>query len=118
MKELKIETETSAASGIRILRLTGPLTLATVFDFQDLARTEADSAIIVDLAGVPYMDSAGLGAVLGVLASCQRKRRGFGIVGASDRIKTLFTVAGVNGLIPAFDSVELAERQVSKPTSA
>jgi len=117
MKELKIETETSA-SAVRILRLTGPLTLATVFEFQDLARAEADSAIIVDLSGVPYMDSAGLGAVLGVLASCQRKGRGFGIVGASDRIRTLFTVAGVNGLIPTFDSVELAERQVSKATSA
>ena len=117
MKELKIETETGA-SGIKIFRLIGPLTLASVFEFQDLARADSNSAVVIDLSGVPYMDSAGLGAILGIMASCQRKQRGFGITGAIDRIQTLFAVAGVAGLIPAFDSVELAERQLSSAASA
>lgn len=117
MKELKIDSET-AASGVRILRLAGPLTLNTMFDFQDLVRADGGSAIVIDLSGVPYMDSAGLGAVLGTLASCQRKGHGFGIAGATDRTKTLFTVAGVDGLIPAFDTVELAERKLASAASA
>ena len=117
MHELKIEVS-SGISGVRILRLTGPLILNTLFEFQDLARADADSAIVIDLSGVPYMDSAGLGSVLGVLTSCQRKGRGFGIVGVTDRIRTLFKVAGVDGLIPTFDSVEIAERQMSKAASA
>ena len=117
MKELKIETVTGA-SGVKIFRLIGPLTLASVFEFQDLARADANSAVVIDLSGVPYMDSAGLGAILGIMASCQRKHRGFGITGAIDRIQTLFAVAGVAGLIPAFDSVELAERQLSSAASA
>ncbi len=117
MKELNIASETGA-SGVKIFRLTGPLTLGSVFEFQDLARTDHDSAIVVDLSGVPYMDSAGLGAILGIMASCQRKSRGFGITGAADRIQTLFTVAGVGGLIPSFASVELAERQLSSAASA
>lgn len=117
MKELKIETETGT-SGVRIFRLIGPLTLASVFEFQDLARADHDAATVVDLSGVPYMDSAGLGAILGVMASCQRRSRGFGITGAAERIQTLFRVAGVAGLIPAFDSVELAERQLSNAASA
>jgi anti-anti-sigma factor len=117
VKELKIESETGAA-GVRIFRLTGPLTLGSVFDFQDLARADHDAAVVVDLSGVPYMDSAGLGAVLGIMASCQRKHRGFGITGATERIQTLFAVAGVSGLIPAFDSVEVAERQLSSGASA
>lgn len=115
--ELKIEIET-AASGVRIFRLTGPLTLSTLFEFQDLARANADSATVIELSGVPYMDSAGLGAILGILASCQRKGRGFGITGVNDRIKTLFSVAHVDGLIPTFDSVETAERQLSKSSAA
>ena len=117
MKELKIDIETGA-SGARIFRLTGPLTLASVFEFQDLARADHAAAVVVDLSGVPYMDSAGLGAILGVMASCQRKSRGFGITGATERIQTLFAVAGVTGLIPSFDSVELAERQLSSAASA
>ncbi|MBZ5675386.1 MAG: STAS domain-containing protein [Acidobacteriia bacterium] len=117
MKELKIESETGT-SGVRIFRLIGPLTLASVFEFQDLARSDHDAATVIDLSGVPYMDSAGLGAILGIMASCQRKSRGFGITGATERIQTLFTVAGVSGLIPSFDSVELAERQLSNAASA
>jgi anti-sigma B factor antagonist len=117
MSELKIESETGA-SGVKVFRLTGPLTLSSVFEFQGLARVDHDAAVVVDLSGVPYMDSAGLGALLGIMASCQRKSRGFGITGATERIQTLFTVAGVTGLIPSFDSVELAERQLSSAASA
>ena len=113
MDDLKIGIET-AASGIRTFKLTGPLILNTLFEFQDQARAESASAIVIDLSGVPYMDSAGLGAILGVLASCQRKGRGFGISGATDRIQTLFRVTRVDGLIPGFDTVEIAERQLSK----
>jgi anti-sigma B factor antagonist len=117
MKELNIESVTGA-SGVKIFRLIGPLTLSSVFEFQDLARVDANSPVLMDLSGVPYMDSAGLGAMLGIMASCQRKNRGFGITGATERIQTLFTVAGVNGLIPAFDSVEIGERQLSSTASA
>ena len=117
MQELKIDTETTA-SGVRIIRLAGPLTLNTMFEFQDLVRADGDVATVLELSGVPFMDSAGLGAILGTLASCQRKGRGFGITGATERIQTLFTVAGVDGLIPAFGSVELAERQLASAASA
>jgi anti-sigma B factor antagonist len=116
MDELRIQIE-NAAKGVRTFHLAGPLILSTLFEFQDLARADSESAIVIDLSGVPYMDSAGLGAILGVMASCQRKGRGFGITGAADRIKTLFCVTHVDGLIPTFDSVEVAERHLSKPAS-
>jgi anti-sigma B factor antagonist len=117
MHELKVETE-DADGGVRIYRLTGPLILNTLFEFQDLARTHTDSAIVIDLSGVPYMDSAGLGTVLGIMASCHRKGRGFGTTGVSDRLRTLFKVTGVDGLIPTFESAETAQRTLSKTTSA
>jgi anti-anti-sigma factor len=117
MSELKIETE-MAAGGVRVFRLTGPLVLNTLFEFQALARADAGTAILVDLSGVPYMDSAGLGVLLGILASCQRTGRGFGITGATSRIQTLFMVAHVDGLIPTFDSVEAGGQQLSKTPSA
>ena len=117
MDELKIAVR-KGASGAAIIHLNGPLTLNTLFEFQDLARKESSPALILDLSAVPYMDSAGLGAVLGVLASCQRHGRGFGVTGVTDRIKTLFTVGRVDGLIPTFDSVETAEARLKKSASA
>jgi len=113
MEELKIEVE-QRPTGASVIQLKGPLTLSSLFEFQDLMRKQAGPAIILDLSGVPYMDSAGLGAILGVLASCQRHNRGFGVTGVTDRIKTLFTVGRVDGLIPTFDSVAAAESRVAK----
>jgi anti-sigma B factor antagonist len=117
MEELKIEV-TKGASGVRVFRLLGPLTLSSLFEFQDLVRAENDSPTVIDLAEVPYMDSAGLGALLGVYASCQRNGRGFAIAGSQDRIRTLFRVTHVDGLVPSFESVEKAEEQLSKKGGA
>lgn len=113
MDELKIEVS-KGASGVRVFRLAGPLTLSTIFEFQDVARSNADSPIVIDLSDVPYMDSAGLGSLLGVYASCQRSGRGFGVAGSQDRIRTLFKVTHVDGLVPSYESVERAEQQLSK----
>src|SRR5262249_49586642 len=51
-----------------------------VFEFQNTARSETSRPIIVDLTDVPYMDSVGLGSILGVFASCQRTSRGFALL--------------------------------------
>src|ERR1700722_4289042 len=116
MHELKIDVE-DAAGGIRIFRLTGPLILNTLFEFQGMARADANSSVVIDLSGVPYMDSAGLGAILGILAHCHRKGHGFATTGVSDRLRTLFKVTGVDGMIPTFDSVAIAESKLSKAAS-
>ncbi|HYL35502.1 MAG TPA: STAS domain-containing protein [Bryobacteraceae bacterium] len=71
------------------------LTLKEVFDFQSVIRGLHDPVTIIDVAGVPYMDSASLGSVIGFHASCQRQGRRYALVGLSERIQTLFRVAGV-----------------------
>jgi len=109
-----VEIETlDSACGAKIFKLSGPLTIQTLFDFQHLVREETDKAIIVDLTNVAYMDSAGLGCVIGALTSCERTNRGFAITGVSERIRTLFAVARVDGLLPCFDSVQAAEAAIT-----
>ena len=110
----KIETLDSA-SGAKILKLIGPLTIQTLFDFQQMVREETSKPIILDLSGVAYMDSAGLGCVVSAFTTCQRNHRAFGITGIGDRIKTLFAVTHVDGLLPCFDSLEAAEAAVKNP---
>ena len=95
-------------SGLRVITLNGPLTLGTMFDFQTEVRRESSDSLIVDLSAVPYMDSAGLGCLLGALASCQRSQRGFALAGACDRVLTLFHISGVEGMVPLHRSVDAA----------
>lgn len=112
-EELKIEILDSP-KGASIIRLAGPLTLRTLFDFQDASRREVTKPIIVDITNVPYMDSAGLGAVISIFASCQRTRRGFALTGLSERIRTLFEVTHCDGLLPCFESMDAADAAVTK----
>jgi anti-anti-sigma factor len=100
--------------GARVMKLTGPLTLKTLFDFQQVSRQQTTHPVIVDFSAMPYMDSAGLGSVISVFAHCQRTDRGFGIVGVSERIRTLFEVTHCDGLLPCYDSLEAAEAAVVK----
>ena len=118
MDELKIESLPGKREGVRILRLTGPFTISTVFDFQTVVRGDPAPVTVIDLGEVPYMDSAALGSILGFHVSCQREGRQYGLAGVSDRLKTLFKVAGVDSLLTSYNSIEEAEGRLVKSTTA
>ena len=99
-------------SGVQLIKLSGPLTLRTLFEFQDAARRHA-GALVIDTAGVPYMDSAGLGALIGIFASCQRTGQKFAISSVPERVHVLFEMTGINGMLPCFPSIDEAEVAVT-----
>ena len=112
-EDLKIDVA-ETPNGARWMKLTGPLTLRTLFDFQSISRLESAKPVIIDLTGMPYMDSAGLGSLISVFASCQRTKRGFGIVGVSERTRTLFEVTHCDGMLPCFGTVDEADAAVTQ----
>ena len=98
------------ASGPSILHLSGPLTLNTLFEFQNEVRKEQPNGLLIVLTDVPYMDSAGLGAILSAFASCQRHGKRFALANVSQRVLSLLQVSKVDSLVPRFDTVEAAEK--------
>ena len=118
MDELKIESIPGKREGVRIIRLNGPFVLQGVFEFQSIARAGNDPVTIVDLTDVPFMDSAALGAVMGLHVSCQRQQRKYGLAGASSRLRTLFDVAGVAAILVTFKTVPEAEEKLAASAAA
>lgn len=110
-EDLKIET-INRPSGVQLIKLTGPLTLRSLFEFQEAARRHAEHPLIIDAASIPYMDSAGLGALIGVFASCQRTGQKFAIAAIPERVQVLLDMTGVKGMLPCFATVEDAEAAV------
>lgn len=106
MDEFKIETETGQSS--TIVRITGPLTLTTLFDFQNALRRDASAITIIDLSAVPYIDSAALGSLLGFHVSCEQKGRRYALAGTSQRLEGIFQVTHVDKMLLRFPTLEEA----------
>ena len=106
---LKIESTPGTQEGVTILHLTGPFTLQSVFEFQSIVRSLTDPVIIVDLTDVPFMDSAGLGAIMFLHTTVQKNQRRYALVGASKRLHSLFQIVGVDQILVHHANVAEAE---------
>ena len=110
---LTLESVPGHAAGSRILRLTGPLTLNTLFEFQNSLRADPPQALILDLTAVPYMDSAGMGAIINYYVSCQRAGRKLVVAGVNGRVLELFRMTRVDGLLTMRPTLAEAEQSLA-----
>ena len=79
-----------------------------------MVRANTDPIVIIDLSEVPYMDSAALGALLGLHVSCQKEKRKYGLAGVVHRVQTLFAVCKVEGMLTCFPTAQAAEEALAK----
>jgi anti-sigma B factor antagonist len=87
------------------MAVEGPLTISTLFKFQDAWRADRSPALVLDLTAVPYADSAAIGSVVNAYVS--RKNGGrIMAVAASDRVRTTMQVTKVDQLFPLTARVE------------
>ena len=62
--KLALVTSLDEKHGLCTMKLTGPLVLSNMFDFQQRLREEKSRGLIIDLSEVPYIDSAGIGVLI------------------------------------------------------
>jgi anti-anti-sigma factor len=110
---LAIERKEGKSAGIAIYQLTGPVTLRNIFDLQTQLRSgDLPSAAILDLSGVPYMDSAGMGAIMNYYTHCQGKHVKLIVAGVSSRVMELFKMTRVDTVMTFAASTEEAEAKL------
>ena len=107
---LRIEDQPGTQPGQRLLTLTGPLVLTTVFEFQAMVRADTSRSLIIDFTNVPYVDSAGIGALVGAYVTRQHSGRNLALVGVSERLHNALKVTHVEQFFRFFDSVSAAEQ--------
>jgi anti-sigma B factor antagonist len=108
-ESLRLDDETGTQPGTRILRLTGALVITTMFEFQATVRADQSKSLILDFTAVPYVDSAGIGALVGAYVTRQHGGRNLALVGVSDRIHHALQVTRVEQFFRFFESVSAAE---------
>jgi len=106
---LVIEDSPGTRQGQRILRLQGPLVMSNLFDFQAKVRGDRSRVLILDFTSVPYVDSAGIGALVGAYVTHQKDGRSLSLVGVSQRVHNALQVTRVEQFFRFFESVADAE---------
>ncbi len=87
-KPLEIE-KIDDASGATILRIHGPLLLGNFFPVQTMVRADGADLLILDLSDMPYIDSAGIGCLVGAHISREGSGRKLVLVGVNERLDNL-----------------------------
>ena len=105
-KPLEIERVDDAGGASVVFRLHGPLLLGNFFTFQSMVRNDQSKLLIVDVADVPYIDSAGIGCLVGAHVSRENSGRKLIIVGASERLLGSLKVTKVDQLFTFANTAE------------
>lgn len=106
---LRIDDQPGKRPDQRILRLDGALVMTTMFEFQAMVRADKSRSLIIDFTNVPYVDSAGIGALVGAYVTRQHGGRSLALVGVSERVHNALGVTRVEQFFRFFDSVDAAE---------
>jgi anti-sigma B factor antagonist len=89
----------------RVLRLSGPLTISTLYKFQDTVRADSAASLVLDFTNVPYVDSAGVGAMVGAYVRHQKAGHTVTLAGVNQRVRNTLKVTQVDSFFTYTDSV-------------
>lgn len=110
MSTFKLELEKSPESNdaLTVYRAVGKLSLETVNGFIQKLRAETASNVVMDLSGVTFLDSAGVGALVSLFVSRRNQGKTFALAALSAQSTAVVTVAGLQNLLPVYKTVEEA----------
>jgi anti-anti-sigma factor len=97
--------------GSQVIRLDGKLSLETVHNFIQTLRPEPAAYLILDLSGVSFLDSAGVGALVQLFVHRRNHGQTFALTGLTKHSNAVIQVAGLTKLLPIYASVEAALAQ-------
>ena len=100
------------------VKVTGELDLVTAHDFREMVDRAMDEIIgdnlIIDLAKVTFIDSSGLGVILGRFRKIKAKGGQMILVGLNANIKRILELSGILSFIPVCNSEADAWKLIAK----
>ncbi|MDI6893366.1 MAG: anti-sigma factor antagonist [Bacillota bacterium] len=103
-----LEVKEEVVGRVLVLRLSGELDVYTAETFRQRAdqavRDSGARVVVLALRQLAFLDSTGLGAILGRYRWLQERGGRMAAAGAGGRVKAVLEVSGVSRLIPLFDS--------------
>src|SRR5271154_1509582 len=106
--QLDLEKLSSSDESNLVTRLNGKLSLETVHNFIQTLRPEPAANLVLDMSGVAFLDSAGVGALVSLFVHRRNQGKSFAIAGLTQQGTAVLQVAGLMKLLPVYPTVEAA----------
>jgi anti-sigma B factor antagonist len=110
--KLQIHVLDGARPGEKIIQLEGVLNAETAFQFRDRARQFEPDTLVIDMSHVRYVDSSGLGVLIGLYVSFERNYKRLLLAGLNDRVWELFRMCKIDDVFTRYPTVADAEHTV------
>jgi anti-sigma B factor antagonist len=110
MQPAHLDLEKLSASNATnlVTRLNGKLSLETVHNFIQTLRREPAAHLVLDMSGLTFLDSAGVGALVSLFVSRRNTGKSLAIAGLTKQGSAVLEVAGITKLIPTFPTADAA----------
>jgi anti-sigma B factor antagonist len=99
--------------GIAVVRGTGKLNMVSAPELRGVvvaAIADGGSRVVVDLSGIDFMDSSGLGALVSCLKSARQAGGDLRIAAPSAQVSMVLRLSNLDRVLASFDSAEAAYR--------
>lgn len=117
-----MQVECRKAGDVLLVKPRGEMDLKTVAllgqKVDDVLVQRNLKNLVIDLGGVAFMDSSGLGFILGRYKRIKRAGGSMCLVGGSRSIRAVLDLSGVSKLIPVHPSEDVALKNISQAPDA
>lgn len=102
--------DVSDRGGVAVLSVAGEVDVATAPQLRQEAVRLATPGrgLVLDLSGVEFLDSTGLGVVVGVLKRVRTHGGELAIAGAENHVRKVFEITRISDVLPMYETVDEA----------
>ena len=114
-----LDIQVDEADSYTVCRPVGELDAYTVGQFRDALGELADKRyLLIDLSSVPFMDSAGLGALIGGIRRAREVGGDVAVCCNRPTLVRLLHTTGFDRIVTVTETLEEAARSLTEPAEA
>jgi len=98
--------------GVHIVELAGEVDLEHSIDLREVLSEQAEAQqrrVLVDFAGVTYIDSSGLATLVEYMQKALKFDGGFALAGLNERLRTVFDLARLGEIFAIYPTLPEAK---------
>lgn len=105
------DVQVSERDAFAVLAVTGELDVATAPQLRQEAvrlTSSGQAHLVIDLSGVDFLDSTGLGVIVGVLKRARTHGGELAVSGAENHVRKVFDITRISDVLPMYATVDEA----------